>query len=76
MPQQQTAERVELYTKTPSPGLPISINVEPMMVNDILPGDMEICAAAKRLRKGRAGGILGIRAQDINAWLSAAIAVE
>ena len=48
----------------------------PVMVNDAVPGELEIRTAARRLRNGRAGGISGIRAEDIKAWLRAAIAVE
>ena len=67
---------MELYTKKTFPGLPIPINVEPLIANDTLPGDMQIRAAAKRLRNGRTGGISGIWAKDIKAWMGATIAVE
>ena len=45
-------------------------------MSDEVPGDGEICTTAQRLRNGCAGGISGIRAEDIKAWLCAAIAVE
>ena len=61
----QTEERVALYTKIPSPGEPIPINIMPVMVNDAVPGELEIRTAARRLCNRRAGGISGIRAEDI-----------
>ena len=51
---------IDLYIKVKSPGTPIPINIEPIEVNNEVPGDRKIRTAVKRLHNGRAGGISGI----------------
>ena len=56
----QTTYMIDLYIKVKSPGTPIPINIEPIEVNNEVPGDRKIRTAVKRLHNGRAGGISGI----------------
>ena len=65
----QTAERVELYAQMDSPGDPLPINIDPLLLNDVVPSDKEIREAAGGLTSGRAGGASGMRAEDVKAWL-------
>ena len=61
----QTAERAELYAKVQAPGAPIPINVEPFAIDDSVPKEPEIRAVVKGMRNGRAGGVSGIKAEQI-----------
>ena len=66
---QQTAKWVELYAQRDSPGDPLPINIDPLLLNDVAPSDKEIREAAGGLTSGRAGGASGMRAEDVKAWL-------
>ena len=72
----QTKERVELYTKVPSPGESIPINVDPFPIKDDTPTDEEIRETVRGLRNGRAGGASKIRAEDVKDWLRGVVLEE
>jgi hypothetical protein len=66
---EKTAERIELYMRRDPPGEPLPINIDPMPVNDGMPSEGEIRVAVAGLSNGHAGGLLGMRAEDVKAWL-------
>ena len=51
-----TAERVALYSRIPSPGDSIPVNIEPFVVEDRVPEVGEIEWAVTRLQNNCAGG--------------------
>ncbi len=65
----QTAERLELYRQWDPPEDPLPINIDPIPVDDGTPSEGEIRVAVAGLSNGRAGGMLGMRAEDVKAWL-------
>jgi hypothetical protein len=65
----QTAERLELYMRQDSPRELLPININPIPVNDGTPSEVEIQVAVAELSNGHAGGVSGIRAEDVKAWL-------
>jgi hypothetical protein len=65
----QTAEHVDLYRQQDPPGEPLPINIDPIPVDDSTPSKGEIRVAVAGLSNGRAGGTLGVRADDVKAWL-------
>jgi hypothetical protein len=65
----QTAERVDLYRQRDPPGEPLPINIDPIPVDDGMPSEGEIRVAVAGLSNGCAGGTLGMRAEDVKAWL-------
>ncbi len=68
--ERQTAERVDLYARRQPPGGGLLILIVPVAVNDGVPSDDEIHYAASQLLNGRAAGTSGMRAEDVNPWLS------
>ena len=62
----------ELYRKVPSPGEGIPMHVEKHTIDDSVPTEDEVEAAVKKLRRNRAEGPSGIRAENIKGWLAAA----
>jgi hypothetical protein len=67
--EQQTAERVALYTRRDSPGDPLPVNIDPVPINNRTPTDAEVREAAQKLMNGRAPGASGMRAEDVKRWL-------
>ena len=67
-----TANQTELYCRVPPPGEGILIHVEETSIDDSVPMEDEVEAAVKKLRRNRAGGPSGIRAENIKGWLAAA----
>jgi hypothetical protein len=65
----QTAEHVELYRQQDPPGDPLPININPIPVDDRTLSKGEIRVAVAGLSNGRAGSALGMRAEDVKAWL-------
>ena len=65
----QTTERIALYARRDSPGEPLPINVDPILITDGAPTDGELREAVTDLTNGRAGGASGMRAEDVKAWL-------
>jgi hypothetical protein len=65
----QMAERVELYMRRDPPWEPLPINIDPIPVNDGMPSEGGIRVAVAGHSNGRAGGMLGMRAEDVKAWL-------
>jgi hypothetical protein len=63
------AERVNLYRQRDPPGEPLSINIDPIPVDDGTPSKGEIRVAVAGLSNGRAGDASGMRAEDVKAWL-------
>jgi hypothetical protein len=64
-----TAERVNLYRQRDPPGGPLPINIDPIPVDDGTPSEGEIRVAVAGLSNGCAGGALGMRTEDVKAWL-------
>ena len=67
-----TADQTELYRQVPPPGEGIPVHVAKHDIDDSVPTEDEIEAAVKKLRRTRAGGPSGLRAEDIKGWLAAA----
>ena len=65
----QTAERVDLYRQWDPHGEPLPINIDPIPVDDRTPSKGEIKVAVAGLSNRRAGGALGMRAEDVKTWL-------
>jgi hypothetical protein len=65
----QMDERVELYRRWDPPREPLPINIDPIPVNDGKPSEGKIRVAVAGLSNGRAGGMLGMHAEDVKAWL-------
>jgi hypothetical protein len=65
----QTEERIQLYTALPPPGWAMQFNVDPFNVPDAAPTDSELRAVVGSLRKGRAAGAMGMRAEHLKEWL-------
>jgi len=64
------AERSELYRAEPSPGQPIPVRLSaPFSIADEPPDHDEVAEACRDLRRGRAAGVTGIRAEDLQGWL-------
>jgi hypothetical protein len=62
-------DRVELYWRRDSPGDPLPINLQGLVIPDEVPSDHEIRDAAWDLPSGHAGGALKMHAEDIKQWL-------
>jgi hypothetical protein len=65
----QMAECVKLYRRWDPSGELLPININPIPVTDGMPSEGEIRVAVAGLSNGRAGGGLGMRAEDVKAWL-------
>ena len=70
------AERFALYSYVPPPGGNIPVNVQPFLVNDLVPEEGEIEWVVKRLRNNRSGGALRMRAKHVKRWLAEARKAE
>ena len=68
-----TAQRVEMYSYIPPPGMNIPISVQPLLVEDSVPTEDEIEWAVTRLRNHRSGGASGMWEEHLKRWLAAAI---
>ena len=66
------AERVDLYRYVPTPGVNISISVEPLPVDDLVPTEDKVGWEVKRLQNHRSGGPFGMWAEHLNGWLATA----
>jgi hypothetical protein len=67
-----TTEYANLYTQEAPPGEPVPVMVHPFDVPDHVPTEDEVEDAVKRLRRGKAPGPSGIRADHLKEWLAAA----
>jgi hypothetical protein len=65
----QMAERVKLYMRQDPPGEPLSINIDPIPVNDGTPSEGEIRVVVTGLSNRCTGCTSGMRAKDVKAWL-------
>ena len=65
-------ERVELYSCRPPKGLRVPILGTLMEVEDGIPGEAEVVQAVWGLKRGRVGGPLGVRVEDLKGWLQEA----
>ena len=61
-----------LHSRQNPPGLPVPPNVAPFPINDAVPSEAEICAAASKMKLNKAPGHTRVRAEDFKAWLKAA----
>ena len=68
----QTEERVELYRRRDSPGLPIILEHAEMRaeIRDDTPDEGEIQAAVAELTNGRSAGVSQMRAEHLKGWLN------
>ena len=71
-----TAEREDLYTHVPPPGLPITIEVDPFPVDDNILGEEYIFEAVLRLQLHRAKVPYGMRSKQLRMWLRASTREE
>ena len=71
-------ERVELYWRRDSPGLPIVLKHAEMRakIRDDTPDEGEIRAAVAELTNGRSAGVSRMRAEHLKGWLKGAQLVE
>ena len=72
--EQQTVERVELYRRRDSPGLPIVVDHAEMRtdIRDDTPDEEELRVAVAELTNGRSAGVLRMRAEHLKGWLKGA----
>ena len=63
----QTSEQIVLYGRRDSPGNPLPININPILVDDVTPTDGEVQVAPGQLTNRRAGGVSGMQAEDKKA---------
>jgi hypothetical protein len=72
--ERQTVERVELYRRRDSPGLPIVVNHAEMCteIRDDTPDEEEIHVAVAELTNGRSAGVSRMRAEHLKGWLKGA----
>jgi len=68
----QTDERVELYEERDAYGAEFPANGTPFAIADDPPSEGELRIAVSKLSHGRCGGVSGIRAEHIKAWLRGA----
>ena len=69
---QVRAERAKLYSRVPPLGNTIPVTIEPFVVEDGVPTEVEVEWAVERLQNNRAGGASRTRAEDLKGWLAAA----
>ena len=63
-------ERTDLYRHVDPPGEPITVRLNaPFAIDDNPPSHEEVAEACKALRRKRAVGASGIRAEDLQRWL-------
>jgi hypothetical protein len=72
--ERQTEERVELYRRRDSPGLPIILEHAEMRaeIRDDTPDEGEIRAAVAELTNGRSAGASRMQAEHLKGWLDGA----
>jgi len=72
--ERQTEERVKLYRRRDSPGLPIVLDHAEMRAEiwDDTPDEEELRAAVGELTNGRRAGASRMRAEHLNGWLKGA----
>ena len=58
-------------THPPPPGENIPVTMTPSDVDELVPKEDEIAEVAKKLRRNRSGGPLGMRADHLKGWLAA-----
>jgi hypothetical protein len=70
--ERQMEERVELYRRHDSPGLPIVLEHAEMRaeIRDDTPDDEEIRAAVAELTNGHSAGVSRMRAEHLKGWLN------
>jgi hypothetical protein len=61
-------EYQKLYTAEKPSEPPLPIHVTPAIISDLEPSEMEIVAALKKLKLGKAAGASGIRVEDLRLW--------
>ena len=63
-----TTESVELYSHISSPGIPITIEVSPLPVDDAIPGEENIVEAMMQIRLHHTIRPLGMKAEQLHTW--------
>ena len=67
-----TRERVDLYRQRNSPGDPIPVIIDPFVIPDEPPLEVELAETVKRFKRGKAPGPSGIRTDHLKDWLTVA----
>ena len=62
-------ERAEIYKCRPPEGLQVPILVTMEAVEDRILGEEKVAQAVQSLKRVRAGGLLGMMAEDLKGWL-------
>jgi hypothetical protein len=72
--ERQTVERVKLYRRRDSPGLPITVGHAEIRtdIRDDSPEEEEIRVAVEELTNGRSAGVSRMRAEHLKGWLKGA----
>ena len=65
---QESVVRAELYRCQPPARLKVPILVHPVAVNDDVPKEAEVELEVWGMKGGRAGGLSGMRAEDLKGW--------
>ena len=63
-----STKRAELYRFRPPEGVRVTILVTPAAVEYRIPGEEEMAQAVRILKRGRAGGTSGMRAEYLKEW--------
>jgi hypothetical protein len=61
---QQTEERIALYSHAPPPGGPLPINVQPFIICNVIPSNLEIREMVREWRNRRAAGATGLQEKE------------
>jgi hypothetical protein len=72
----QTAKRVALYGRVPSPGEPLPIHVSKVDIPDGVPSNWELREVVRGFRNGHATGATVLQAEHIKVWLSDVVREE
>ncbi len=59
-----------MYAALTPPGLPLPIQVNPTLVNDVAPMKAELRMVVGELQNGRAVSVMGMKAEHIKGWLA------
>jgi hypothetical protein len=68
MLERQTLEWVDLYARRESPGDPLPINVDPIVINNDVSTDGKLRQVVGELTTGQAAGASGMHAKHVKEW--------
>ena len=61
-------KRLKVYRCMPPEGIWITIMLTLEAVDDGIPGEEEVAQGVWSLKRGRSGGLFGMRAEDLKEW--------